>query len=305
MTKRKIYDKIYAVIVMEFKLKRFEKKIEVSRIANIHYFEFTKKYQTFKDNHAFREMVYVDNGEIIVQSDNFCGKLITNQLIIHRSGETHSLTCTEGNAPNVIIIGFECKAPELDGFANEPVTLDPEQQKILTEIIKEGRTVFKAPYDIPNLKDMKKRKDYPFGADQMIKLKMETLFIELIRGKETALKAGGQEIADTKTHEIYSYINKNYKEKVTLNELCFLFGTNKTTLCSSFKKAYGDTVVGYINRLKIKEAKKLMREKDYNLTEISQLLGFSSVHYFSRLFKKQEKISPSEYIGTIKSRLEQ
>ncbi|MBQ7076128.1 MAG: helix-turn-helix transcriptional regulator [Clostridia bacterium] len=290
---------------MEFKLKRFEKRIEVSRIANIHYFEFTKQYQTFKDNHAFREMVYVDNGEIIVQSENFVGRLVTNQLIIHRSGETHSLTCTEGNAPNVIIIGFECKASELDDFAKEPITLDAEQQKLLTEIIKEGRTVFKAPYDIPNLKDMKKRKDYPFGADQMIKLKMEMLFIELIRGKETALKSGGQEIADTKTHEIYSYINKNYKEKISLNELCFLFGTNKTTLCSSFKNAYGDTVVGYINRLKIKEAKKLMREKDYNLTEISQVLGFSSVHYFSRLFKKMEKISPSEYIGTIKSRLEQ
>ena len=290
---------------MEFKLKRFEKRIEVSRIANIHYFEFTKQYQTFKDNHAFREMVYVDNGEIIVQSENFVGRLVTNQLIIHRSGETHSLTCTEGNAPNVIIIGFECKASELDDFAKEPITLDAEQQKLLTEIIKEGRTVFKAPYDIPNLKDMKKRKDYPFGADQMIKLKMEMLFIELIRGKETALKSGGQEIADTKTHEIYSYIKKNYKEKISLNELCFLFGTNKTTLCSSFKNAYGDTVVGYINRLKIKEAKKLMREKDYNLTEISQVLGFSSVHYFSRLFKKMEKISPSEYIGTIKSRLEQ
>lgn len=289
---------------MEFKLKRFENRIAVTRIANIHYFEFTKKYHTFKDNHAFREMVYVDNGEIIVQSDNFTGRLVTNQLIIHRSGETHSLTCTEGNAPNVIIIGFECKAQELDSFANSPVTLDSEQQKILTEIIKEGRTVFKAPYDVPNLKDMKKRKDYPFGADQMIKIKMEMFFIELIRSKETALTRGESEISDAKIHEIHNYIKKNFKEKITLNELCFLYGTNKTTLCSSFKKAFGETVVGYINKLKIKEAKKLMREETYNLTEISSILGFSSVHYFSRMFKKQENMSPKEYIGTIKSRLE-
>ena len=289
---------------MEFKLKRFEKKIDVTRIANIHYFEFTRQYQTFKDNHAFRELVYVDTGSINVEAENFSGVLTENMLIIHKTGEIHSLTCPDDSAPNVIIIGFECLADELDGFSEMPVVLEDEQQKILTEIIKEGRTVFKAPYDIPNLKDMKKRKDYPFGADQMIKLKLEMLLIELVRSKMTEKTRVDSEIFDPKTHEIYNYVNKNFGENITLGELCFIFGTNKTTLCSSFKKAYGDTVVGYINHLKIKEAKKLLREGNYNLTEISQKLGFSSVHYFSRMFKKRQGISPSEYVRTIKSRLE-
>lgn len=289
---------------MEFKLKRFEKKIDVTRIANIHYFEFTRQYQTFKDNHAFRELVYVDTGSINVEAENFSGVLTENMLIIHKMGEIHSLTCPDDSAPNVIIIGFECLANELDGFSEMPVVLEDEQQKILTEIIKEGRTVFKAPYDVPNLKDMKKRKDYPFGADQMIKLKLEMLLIELVRSKMTEKTGVDSEIFDPKTHEIYNYVNKNFRENITLGELCFIFGTNKTTLCSSFKKAYGDTVVGYINYLKIKEAKKLLREGEYNLTEISQMLGFSSVHYFSRMFKKRQGVSPSEYVRTIKARLE-
>lgn len=289
---------------MEFKLKRFEKKIEVTRIANIHYFEFTRKYQTFKDNHAFRELVYVDTGLINVEAENYSGTLRENMLIIHKTGEVHSLTCPENSAPNVIIIGFECMAEELDNFSKAPVILSEEQQKILTEVIKEGRTVFKAPYDIPNLKDMKKRKDYPFGADQMIKLKLEMLLIELVRSRETDKSGIDSESFDPKTHEIYNYVKKNFREKISLDELCFLFGTNKTTLCSSFKKAYGDTVIGFINYLKIKEAKKLMREGNYNLTEISNMLGFSSVHYFSRMFKKRQNVSPSEYIRTIKSRLE-
>lgn len=289
---------------MEFKLKRFEKQIEVTRMANIHYFEFTRQYQTFKDNHAFRELIYVDTGEVNVESENFSGTLTANMLIIHKTGETHSLTCPEDSAPNVIIIGFECKAEELDSFSENPVILEDEQQKILTEIIKEGRTVFKAPYDVPNLKDMKKRKDYPFGADQMIKLKLEMLLIELVRSKMTLNNGIEGESFDPKTYEVYNYVKKNFREKITLAELCFLFGTNKTTLCNSFKKAYGDTVIGYINYLKIKEAKKMLREGKYNLTEISQILGFSSVHYFSRLFKKQQGVSPSDYIKTIKSRLE-
>ena len=90
---------------------------------------------------------------------------------------------------------------------------------------------------------------------------------------------------------------------MSLSELCFLFGTNKTTLCSKFRASYGETVISYINKLKIKEAKKLLRKGGYNFTEISAIVGFSSVHYFSRIFKQYENQSPTNYIKTIKSRL--
>lgn len=289
---------------MDFKLKRFKKFIEVSRIANIHYFEFTQQYYTAKDSHAFRELIYVDTGSVNIEAEDFSGVLNKNMMIIHKSGEIHSLSCPEGTAPNVIIIGFECSAPELDAFSVSPVVLSSEQQKILTDVIREGRMVFKGPYDIPNLKDMKKRKDYPFGADQMIKLKLEILFIDLIRSADTLDSDVHLVSNDPKLHEIHSYIENNYKEKITLDELCFLFGTNKTTLCSSFKNVYGDTVIGYINKLKIKHAKKLMREGNLSLTQISAVLRFSSIHYFSRMFKKYENISPTEYINTIKSHLD-
>ena len=288
---------------MDFKLKRFEKALEVSRIANIHYYEFTKQYNTSPNSHAFRELVYVDNGEIRVKAENFSGVLQKNQLIIHREDEIHSLTCGNDNAPNVIIIGFECKSPELDVFASDPAILTSELQKTLTEIIKEGRNVFLPPYDIPDQKDMKKRKDYLFGADQMIKLKMEMFLIELIRGSFIESHSDEVHPSDKKIYQVYDYITENFKQNISLNELCFLFNTNKTTLCYSFKKVYGITVVNYIHTLKIKEAKKLIREGNMNLTEISESVGFASLHYFSRLFKKYENKSPSEYIETIKARL--
>lgn len=294
---------IYLVIRMEFKLKRFEKALEVTRIANIHYFEFTKQYHTFKDRHSFRELLYVDSGFITVDSDNYTGTVRENCIIIHKEDEYHSLTCPDDEASNVIIIGFECACPELDDFSNEPITLNDGQKRLLTEIIKEGRSVFLPPYDVPNQKDMKKRKDYPFGADQMIKIKMENLLIELIRSHKNITDVKNREISDSKIEEICDYIDKNYKEKITLAELCFLYGTNKTTLCSQFKAVTGETVIGYINKLKIKESKRLLRNGNHNLTEISVMVGFSSVHYFSRIFKQYERQSPTNYMKTIKSRL--
>jgi len=288
---------------MKFKLKRFEKALEVSRIANIHYFEFTNQYYTFKDKHEFRELLYVDSGFIIVESENYSGVVNDSQLIIHKADEIHSLSCPEDDASNVIIIGFECLSSELDIFSKSPVTLNDVQKKLLTEIIREGRSVFSPPYDVPNQRDMKKRKDYPFGADQMIKIKMENLLIELVRGLKSIEEEKKGDISNEKIQEILRYLNENYKEKIRLSELCFLFGTNKTTLCNRFRSFSGETIISYINKLRIKKAKQLMRSGNYNLTEISAIVGFSSVHYFSRIFKQYENQSPTSYIKTIKSRL--
>lgn len=289
---------------MEFKLKKFEKALEITRIANIHYFEFINEYHTTNDSHAFSELVYVDDGIISVNSENYKGTLQKNQMIIHKAEEVHSLACDEKSTPNVIIIGFECESERLSPFAAVPVNLTNEQQKLLSEVIKEGRHVFLPPYDIPNLKDMKKRKDYPFGADQMIKLKLECLLIDLIRSLEFNEVRPLGVIADSKIYEIHRYVTVNYTNPMSLDDLCFLFNTNKTTLCSSFKEAFGITIKNYINSLKIKQAKKLIRSGVHSITEISEILGFSSVNYFCRLFKKTENKPPKEYINTLKSRFE-
>lgn len=69
-----------------------------------------------------------------------------------------------------------------------PATLSHEEQRLLTNIVREGRAVFLPPYDVPNVKNMKKRRNCIFGADQMVKLLLEQLLIHLIRGKT---KQGG------------------------------------------------------------------------------------------------------------------
>ena len=288
---------------MEYKLKRFCYAITVSKIANLHYFEFTNQFHTEKESHAFCELLYVDSGFITVDADNYQGIVRENQMIVHKSNEPHSLSCPEDEASNVIIIGFACDNRELDVFSEVPVTLSEAQKKLLTEIIREGRNVFEAPYDIPGQKDMKKRKEYPFGADQLIKIKLENLFIELIRSKNNVFVDEPRDISDDKIQEVLRYLNENFKEKIKLSELCFLFGTNATTLCNKFRDAYGETIISYINKRKIKEAKRLMRSGSYNLTEIASIVGFSSVHYFSRIFKQYEKQAPTAYLKTIKARL--
>lgn len=288
---------------MEFKLKKFESAVEVTRLANIHYFEFTKQYHTGGDRHSFRELVYVDNGAIFVEGENYSGELMKNQMIIHRDNELHSLYCNSPVPPNVIIIGFECDCILLDQLSQRPSTLSTDLVKMLTEVVKEGRNVFEPPYDVPNVKDMKKKKDYPFGADQMLKIRFEMFLINLIRNLNDNPPSKEALPDSKKMQEIHSYIEVNYCKNISLDELCFLFNTNKTTLCNRFRESYGTTVIDYVNRKRIQQAKIKLREGNENITQISIDLGFNSVHYFSRLFKKYENLSPSEYVATIKSKL--
>lgn len=290
---------------MQYKLKDFNMPLCVSRIANIHYFEFTNLYHTKNDSHNFCELLYVDRGSIIVHSENYCGVLNDNQMIVHRPNENHSLECGNSVSPNVIIIGFECMCDELEPFSKNPLTLSAEQKKMLSEIMKEGMSVYAPPYDLPNTLEMKKREDYPFGADQLIKLRLEMLLISLVRDckkSQQNTEISADEL--TEIENIHQYICEHYTEKILLDNICFIFGTNKTSLCSAFKKRYNSTVLNYVNSLRIKDSKALLRQNELSVTQISEKLGFNSIHYFCRVFKKTTGQSPKEYIKTIRSKLE-
>jgi len=282
---------------MEFVLKNFKKEIVVQRLANIHYFEFTKNSYTKDDSHDFPELVYVDKGKINITSDNYTGELKAGELIVHSSGESHSLTCNEVMAPNIIIIGFECSAPELETLTHSPLMLTDELQKMIAEIVKEARTVYLPPYDIPNLKDMKKRKKFAFGADQLIKNYLQIFLIKALRlsGSIDEIPAAG-ESNFARIAEIKNYIDENFAQKIAVEELCFLFNTNKTTLSNEFKTAYGKTLIDYVNTLRIEFTKTKLREGNCSLTKISEMLSLSSVHYLTALFKKYTGISPTDFL---------
>ena len=289
---------------MQYVLKDFETAVAVEQIANIHYFEFTDEYKTHSDSHDFCELVYIDKGSLAIVSEGFSGTLTDGQILIHRAGEAHSLSCVGGLAPGVIIIGFSCACSALVPFSQAPTVLSAKEKRLLSEILKDGMSVYAPPYDLPNT-DMKKRDFYPFGADQLLKNHLEELLISLIRRqKDEGSFLDVSDSGNTVVSHITQYINEHFTERITLDSLCFLFATNKTTVCREFKQEHGKTVLEYINALKIKEAKRLLRMQKYSATEVSEMVGYSSLHYFSRAFKSVTGLSPKKYLETVLSKLE-
>ena len=281
---------------MEFVLKDLKTAISVTKIANIHFFEFEKNFFTENDSHPFCELVFVSSGELHVQSEDYTGKLDRHEMILHRAGMLHSLCCTPDNAPTIIVIGFACNSDVLSEFSHRPVFLRDSSIKQLAEIVKEGRNVFAPPYDIPTF-DMKKKKKQSFGAEQLLRILLEHFLIGLVREYATGTHA---QKSDASPHtstirEIIAYVNDNYLEKITIDELAFLFNTNRATLCREFKAETGQTIVAYINEKKLSLAKDRIDNSSITFTQISSALHFDSIHYFTRFFKKHTGMTPKEW----------
>ncbi len=279
---------------MEYVLKELNNSIEVTGIANVHFFDFTGEYYTKTDSHPFYELVYVASGSLNISSESYNGILTKDKMIIHHPNEKHSLSCSDFDFPTVIIIGFSCSIKKTNLLPNQPVSLSATEVKKLAEIVKEGRNVFKPPYDVPVF-DMKKKKNAPFGAEQMLKMLLEYLLIGVCR-TSTEKETQDEENAPTfSVNEIVSYLLDNYREKITLDELSFIFRTNRSTLCKEFKVATGKTINEFINDRRLEVAKNKILSSNKTLTEIAEEEGFESIHYFTRFFKKQTGVSPNQF----------
>lgn len=95
---------------------------------------------------------------------------------------------------------------------------------------------------------------------------------------------------------LLEYVDERYLTIESLEEVAEHFGYNYTYLSRIFKKKVGESMSRYITRKKIELAKEMIETKpEMRLSEISDLCGYNDSRYFSRVFKSETGLSPSEY----------
>ncbi len=93
---------------------------------------------------------------------------------------------------------------------------------------------------------------------------------------------------------VFEYIDANYQENLSLEELSRTINLNKDYFCRLFKQATGTTVIDFVNMIKLRKAEELFTT-EMNMSEIAFAVGFSSVSYFNCVFKKYYRCTPSYY----------
>ena len=106
----------------------------------------------------------------------------------------------------------------------------------------------------------------------------------------------GREGSSLLIYHIRQYVEEHFKEpNLSVNQLAADLHFSTAYLCRSFKIETGDTINAYINSFRIGKAKELLLTEDIKLYEISFCVGYSDPNYFTRQFKKQVGMTPSEY----------
>lgn len=285
--------------------------IHIDKLYTVHYFEYRSDFYYPGERHNFWEFQCVDKGCAKVQTDDDVHVLNRGQVIFHRPNEFHNLTAVGQTAPNIVVVSFECNSPCMEFFEKRILTLSDTERNLIGMIIAEARRCIASPLNDPYLQKMEVKKDSLFGSQQMILLYLQELLISMIRrhtlpqisvpvNRLPAPKNGSAIY-----NKIIFYLEEHIREFVTIEDICHDNLIGRSQLQKLFREQHQCGIIEFFTEMKVEFAKQLIRENQLNFTQISDFLGYSSIHYFSRQFKKVTGMTPSEYSTSIKARSEQ
>lgn len=240
-------------------------------LSNIKIYKQTPVYRSLKvKNRAYNGFIYLQEGNCTYSFEGGEFSFSDGSLIYLPLNSTHYLEC---NSEKLIFyrIDFTLKINnEIALFSNKPIKItDDVSTECVEAIIQLAREVL---------------------IEENTILKTENLcrIFGTLQKKETDLN-------HKKISPAVKYICEHFTEEIDctkLSKLCFL-GTSR--FYELFRKEFGITPLEYRNKILIKQAKFLLVSSDISVKEIAFNLGFQSVAYFSRFFKKHTGFSPNEY----------
>ncbi len=292
--------------ISKFTKNSLYEQINVSGIYTIHYFKYGRNFKFEGESHNFWELVYLDSGTATIIADNSTFKLKQGEAFFHKPNEHHNIY-TDDDFANSAIITFECKSRNLKSLSGKVIKFGEYEKNLLNKIINEAKISYTDKLNDLYLTKMTKKNPAPFGTEQIIKNCIELLIISLIRTMHSSDSIISEIGVDTGSNRIVESIHNILQEKlsaagnINLDEISYKLGFSKSYIKSQFKKKTGHSIIQYYIDLKIDKAKKLLSQQKYTVSEIADMLGFSSVYYFSRQFKSHTDMSPTEYVNSIKA----
>lgn len=277
--------------------------IYISKLYTVHYFEFSKNYEFTGESHNFWEFVYIDKGEAIITADDKNILLKQGNVIFHKPNEWHNIKANGKIPPNIVIVSFECTSKDMAFFENKTLPVGHEQKILISKIISEYMNSFAEPLNDVYTNSLKRKENQLIGSEQLLRQYLCEFLLSFLRKHPTSIQKNLPSInyENSMLNLIINYMQSNISKNLTIENLTSYTGSNKTTITTIFKDKFQMGAIEYFHRMKIDMAKKYIREENYNISQIAELLGYSSIHYFSRQFKQITGMSPTKYSMSIKA----
>ncbi len=301
-----------AMDAMTYKGISFRKELLIDQLFSLHYFEYMSTFSFPGESHNFWEFVCVDKGEVTIGAGDQIYTLKKGDIAFHEPNEFHWVKANGSIAPNLIVISFSSKSPMMNFFRKKILRTDDFARSLLARIITEAGNFLDGRLDDPYQTVLRPRSSQPPASGQLIQLYLEELMIYFYR-KYSDLSTPADEKPDKpdKTmkenidtevfNRVVAYLGQHLSGRVTIETICKDNLIGRSQLQKIFCKKSGLGIIEYFSNMKIEAAKELIRTEQMNFTQISEKLGYTSIHYFSRQFKKVTGMTPSEYASSIKA----
>lgn len=258
--------------------------------------EFSMDVKHFHHNY---ELYYLLKGERYYFIEDRTYLINEGGLVLLDKGQIHKTTAASKPYHDRILI-------ELD---EEPFNsfLISTLGTSLTEFFSSHRGVYQLDSSMQakfeslllEISDELKEKRLQFSSLAMMKLSSLLIYIMRQNLKEKNTSNFSSNLANTSKHnkvsEVASFIVDNPADAISLANLADRFFINKSYLSRIFKEVTGFTVNEYINIHRIKKAQELLLTTNYSISEISAMVGYESITYFERVFRKYMRTSPLKY----------
>ena len=269
-----------------YQYKRILPQVRIPEILGYYYSVRNTGYVFDGESHGYYELTYVDLGSMITTVDGVSYQLKERDLMIYGPSQFHTqrVDC-EGLCSYVTII-FEMKNTGYESLLNKVFSYDKKIYTLIKTFILESSE--KRPY-----------------ADSLLLCLLQETIIRLLQKdyisgrNERLISDARQHYQDQLLEKILAYIDENICKPLTIAEICQKFSLSRSSLQILFKENMNQSPKRYISDLKMEKSRQMICEDKYTISEIALMMGFNSIHYFSRAFTQKYQIAPSEYSKTI------
>jgi len=245
--------------------------------------------------HDHMEWIIVKEGKARVQIDDTFIHLHKGEFAFINSKQLHAAWLLE-ESTELIAVVFNEAIIRNNGLDNtENLYLLPylnHKQKLPNFLRSTEPHVEKINESINNLIKEFERKEN--GYELLIKAELFRIF-GLIFRYYTQLEEQSTNRIQKKYNMtvLLDYLRENYNREISVNDAAKMVSLSPNHFCKVFKKVTGKTLIEYLHLLRINEAERLLIETDLPVTEIAEKIGFGSITYFGRVFKKIKNMPPS------------
>lgn len=264
-------------------------QVRVKEILGYYYSVRDSGYSFEGESHSYYELTYVDRGTLLTQIDDKTYQLKDRELIIYGPEQYHKQKISEGNSCSYVTILFELDSAQnhFDFLLNKVFPYTKKTHSLMKTLVDESSTF--TPY-----------------RDSLLLCLFQEIVIRLLQSEyippendKKPITEVCQNYHDELLEKILKYIDDNLYEPITVGEICTKFSMSRSSLQILFNENLHQTPKKYISELKLEKSRQLIGEGRYTISEIALMLGFNSIHYFSRAFTQKYNMAPTEFSRTI------